>query len=401
MTQLISYMGTKRNLAGRVGDLVRESRPGPLLDVFSGMCAVGHSVGTSRSIWTNDVQHFAHLVANATFCSSNLAPASESLNDLCACSYEAHRASLRHKFAEELAAERLALALPSCSGYNLVFDHSIERANGLIKGAGYGSYDLFMRRFAGSYIGYEQAMDFDALRFALDVLLKNGKLCEEGHHWSILGLCVALSKCSTTTGHFAQALRPKDNTFTRFKAQRARSLRFEWLRAMEQLAPVGSRQWRASNRAFRSDVLGLLPSLTTSTRKPSVIYADPPYTADQYSRYYHIYETAVLYDYPSASGRGMYRDGRHASTFSQKSTVERSFDELIRNAAQLRADLIISYPANGLLEDSERRIPDLLRRFYKRAPQIVKIDYSHSTMGASKGSQRQAVTEILYRVNIK
>ena len=31
-------------------------------------------------------------------------------------------------------------------------------------------------------------------------------------------------------------------------------------------------------------------------QRPAIIYADPPYTDDQYSRFYHLYETALLYD---------------------------------------------------------------------------------------------------------
>ncbi|UPG90601.1 DNA adenine methylase [Luteibacter aegosomaticola] len=401
MTQLIPYMGTKRNLAGAVAALVGESGPGPLLDVFAGMCAVGRAVGTTRPVWTNDVQHFAHAVAGATFCSTKLAPTGASIHDLCSSVYLGQLARLRGEFSEELQAERIALSLRGASGYERVFDYSVERANSLMSGLGQLPYDLFTRRFGGTYFGYEQAIDFDALRMALDNLRTAGRICYEEHRWSVIGLCVALSRCSTTTGHFAQALRPKDQTFRRFRAQRLRSLRLEWIRAMDQLLPIGSRQWRARNQAFRSDALELLAEVTRRSQTPSVIYADPPYTADQYSRYYHVYETALLYDYPAAAGRGMYRENRHASSFSHKTSVERSFEELVRQAADLRADLIISYPANGLLDDSRRKIPALMARHFKCRPQVLEIDYSHSTMGASKGTQRQAVTEILYRAKFR
>jgi len=36
-----------------------------------------------------------------------------------------------------------------------------------------------------------------------------------------------------------------------------------------------------------------------------VVYLDPPYTREEYSRYYHVLETLVKYNYPSCSGSGL------------------------------------------------------------------------------------------------
>jgi len=43
------------------------------------------------------------------------------------------------------------------------------------------------------------------------------------------------------------------------------------------------------NRVEVSDALSLLKSSRVSS--VTAVYADPPYTKDQYSRYYHVYET--------------------------------------------------------------------------------------------------------------
>ncbi|WP_413816507.1 DNA adenine methylase, partial [Pigmentiphaga sp.] len=51
----VSYMGTKRQLAAFVSELVERSSPGPMLDVFAGMCAVGSAVAPKRQVWTNDL----------------------------------------------------------------------------------------------------------------------------------------------------------------------------------------------------------------------------------------------------------------------------------------------------------------------------------------------------------
>ena len=71
MSVEISYMGTKRRLANVVGGIVRSLPKGPMLDAFSGMCAVAENVGQARQIWTNDVQIFPAILAKALFCSKS------------------------------------------------------------------------------------------------------------------------------------------------------------------------------------------------------------------------------------------------------------------------------------------------------------------------------------------
>jgi adenine-specific DNA-methyltransferase len=313
--------------------------------------------------------------------------------------FVAHSESLSQDHHESLEAERIALGMDSAVGAQIIFKDSLGHANAISDGEGAGRYDLFVRRYGGSYISFKQAIEFDSLRRALDIALARGAVGAEEHLWAVVALCVALAKCATTTGHFAQPLLPKDTTFRRYKAQRSRSMRLEWYGVMEKLKPAGHSAWRAKNRAYCSDSLELIHQLAHDRKRPSVIYADPPYTKDQYSRYYHLYETALRYDYPVAKGRGLYRNNRPASAFSARGTVLSAFDDLIRGCASIGADLIISYPKNGILESSFRVIPDLLLKHYRKAPQIVCIEHAHSTMGASKGTERHMVTEVLFRAS--
>ena len=131
--------------------------------------------------------------------------------------------------------------------------------------------------------------------------------------------------------------------------------------------------------------------------RPSVIYADPPYTRDQYSRYYHVYETLVLGDAPECSGRGLYRDDRRVSEFSLASKVEVKLADLIGAASRTCKTLLLSYPDTGLLKGSAEKIPEIGRQ----AGAIVecfKFKHIHSTLGASKGEARRPVKELLYRM---
>ena len=83
--------------------------------------------------------------------------------------------------------------------------------------------------------------------------------------------------------------------------------------------------------------------------RPAIIYADPPYTSDHYSRYYHLYETLLLYDYPSSEATGRYRPDRFFSRYSIKTEVEAAMDRLIADCAKIGSRLVLSYPERGLL----------------------------------------------------
>src|SRR5205823_8991910 len=63
----LSYMGTKHVLAPDIARVIGSARRGPVLDGFSGMCAVGQAIGPTRQVWTNDVQVFASIVAKSLF----------------------------------------------------------------------------------------------------------------------------------------------------------------------------------------------------------------------------------------------------------------------------------------------------------------------------------------------
>jgi adenine-specific DNA-methyltransferase len=387
----VSYMGTKRHLAPIVADLVADSRPGALLDLFSGMCAVGHAVAPSRQIWCNDLQHFAHLVASCQFCSKSDPPDSKYV--------ECRLSSLFRYFFEDreneeydlVDAESSALDTKNVADLAKFFEDGIFRANRLSAGGG-APYSLFLDRYAGSYFGVRQAIEIDAIRRAID-----GAIDDPGvRDWLLVGLCSALGRCANTTGHFAQALYPKFSNIEKVINQRRRSIWSEFLSAFDRMQVLGSYHWRSGNRVFNREASSLLSDIENGS-DVGVVYADPPYTADQYSRYYHLYETAILYDYPIASGRGLYRDGRAVSKFCHSRKIRSGIERLVARTSKTGADLILSYPSSGLLPNSRSQITAMISEYFGRPPEIFSILHSHSTMGASKGQAKRQVTELLYR----
>lgn len=386
----VSYMGTKRQLAVDVAHLVDDVPAGPFLDLFSGMCAVGSAVGRGRAVWANDLQHFANTVAQAHFCSQGGSPTTLDAADMCKDAFQSHSEILKLAAGSTLTDETQAIETGDIDALQGVTTLSLETN---LLGV---THTLFSSRYAGSYFSLRQCIQIDALRYALDTALANGRLSEEGHRWLVLAMCKAMSRCSSSTGHFAQPLRPKFSNFRKWSAQRRRSFWREWLSVTDGLAPLGSRTWRLGNKAIRMDANLLLDQLAHSPSKPRVVYADPPYTKDQYSRFYHLYETMVLYDYPDCVGTGRYRSDRATSDFSLRASAPRSLRRLVASCAEIGADLILSYPVEGVLPDSREMIPKMFREAFGRKPTEIEFVRTHSTMGASKGPAQRTVIEVLY-----
>ena len=394
----VSYMGTKRQLATVVSDMVELSPPGPLLDVFAGMCAVATAVGPRRQVWTNDLQHFAHNVARAHFCAQADPPTRLDAAAITMSHYSQHIVQQGKNCSARIRAEHRALEEGDYEQLGRLYsewESTLDVSSSQL--AVDRPANLFAETFAGSYFGLSQCIEIDAIRSGIDLALASGHVGDDQHRWLILALCVAISKVSTSTGHFAQPLTPKRNNIRRFTKQRSLSVRESWLSAVEHLSPVGNRQWRQQNKAFIGDAMLTLQHINTITSRPAVVYADPPYTNDQYSRYYHVYETLILYDFPTALGKGRYRPDRAVSDFSLATRVERSINDLISQCSVMGCDLVLSYPADGLLRNSRAIIPSLIRQHYGREPTVIELEHVHSTMGGSKGSVKQDVIEVLYR----
>lgn len=402
----VPYMGTKRDLAPVVANVICNAKQGVVLDVFSGMCAIGQAIGTRRNIWNNDIQCFASKVASALFTSKRPFRLRRKVRAFLRTAFEHNLNELASRFRRRLSAERTALAwgtVTSISEYLESARHvgsskALDRERRELETVPTAfPYRLCAITFSDGYFGLQQSIEIDSARYALDMALAQSIIDEEEFRWFLIAICHAAVRIATTTGHFAQFLKIKANNSIAYVGQRRRSFWDTWLDAAAAgLCPVGSAPWRKRNKAFNRESLTLLGLLSVNAVRPSVVYADPPYTDDQYSRYYHVWETLIKYDYPSSEGVGRYRPDRFQTPFSRTADVRWAFEELIRRSAELDADLVISYPDHGLLQHAGHDVATLLKRFYSKVSVAVEVPHRHSTMGASKGTAKNPVIERVY-----
>ena len=399
----ISYMGTKGSFSKQIAATFQSLPSGPLLDLFAGMASVGRSAADHRNIWLNDAQTYSTISSQTQFLNCNASALRLISFRRALRTSKKVLVELSAELANPLAIEASALAsrdparILAAEAVSQELCTSPEHRQRAIKARDEGGYRLFVSTYAGSYFGLRQCIEIDALRAGIDVAAP----AEDGAYvgvrrWMLTALGAAVSRCSNSTGHFAQYLTPSADNVARVASKRRRSICLEWVDRLRLIKQVGNYTWRKQNRVFCGDACVLLNQLASETRRPAIIYADPPYTSDQYSRYYHLLETLALYDYPQVTGKGLYRPGRFSSDWSIKSKVVASFEQLVEHTAKLGASLVVSYPTHGLLENSETVIPEMMRNSFQSVERHVAVAHQHSTMGASKGVQRTDVVEQVF-----
>ena len=407
MISPLRYMGSKRSLAPTIADIISAKHSdATVVDAFAGTCAIGTALSDRHRVYANDIHAYAEVIARTLLVSAVRTPLpSEAWNELRA-TYDANLEHLRASIEERLTAETRAVSnvkrrggsqsLQEFNKHELTGEtpRALNRLPSLPSyraNSSQAPYCLFSAYFASAYFGVRQAAEIDSLRAAIDAAE------EERRDIYLFELLRATSLCSASPGHFAQFLIPRDKATTQYVARmRQRSIIEYFKNALIEFTKPSCLD-RRGNRVFRSDATTFMQQLSERPRRSRlVIYADPPYSRAQYSRYYHVLETLVLYDYPQASGKGRYRDERVQTDFSRVSKVTDAMEQFVEAAADIEAPLFLSYPKNGLLYRAGGDVLTILKRHYRKARIAASVDLNHSTMGAAPGAASIRVMEDVY-----
>jgi adenine-specific DNA-methyltransferase len=417
----IHYLGSKLRMLDHIAEAIDRVSPagGRAIDLFAGSGSVAFKLSGTRPVTAVDIQEYSR-----TICSALLMP-----HDDCSVSELMDAEGVRERGQklrwaaepmiryEETATEVASDGFPEplCdmlehgslitfkvgeakSGASPALAEAMRQCITRLAGAGLSdSMDsMVFRYFGGIYFSYRQAVDMDILLSAV-----HGR--EEGRDRLLAALLSTVSDAVNTVGkQFAQPIRPRDSS-GRIKPGLARQvlkdrghdipmLFAEWLGRYGDIAPP-----QFTNSVMRCDyreALGQLPGDT------SVIYADPPYTRDHYSRYYHVLETICLRDMPEIStslvngaegpSRGLYRKERHQSPFCIKSRAPGAFGDLIELSRRCDVPLVISYSPfdNASGRAHPRMMPmDMLEKLARKHYRQVEItspgEFIHSKLNRS------------------
>lgn len=395
---VVRYMGTKRHMADPVRDTIASlASEGRAVDLFSGMGSVAESLRDTTSVVTNDALSFTASISRARFTALRRTDDVSSTISRLQPVFESRCAELRVKYADELVVEESAIAgdRDTLKAYMKQAKHVANSAphRRAARAAAVSStshhYELASLYFSAGYLSLRQAIEVDSIRAAID-----GDDHLGDRDWLLGSWISATSVLINAPGHTAQYLRPNsESAHARIVRIWGRSVWDEFAEALHAVSLVGSEEWRSKNSVYVGDALDLLSA--GQLDDIGVVYADPPYTKDQYSRYYHVYETLYRYDYPDASGAGRNRSDRFTTGFSLKSAVVASFHDLCRNVARMRVPLVVSYPSAGLLASCNLTVADIAKEYFAEV-ETLSFNANHSTMGGSPGTSKKMATENLY-----
>lgn len=395
---VVRYMGTKRHMADHVRDTIASLSPaGRVVDLFSGMGSVAESLQDTASVITNDALSFTAAISRARFTGPSRASSGAEVVARLSESYRTRLSEMESKYANDLDLEAKALA-GSQQDLLQYMAHAQHAGNSPTRrrqarlasqSADGAHYELGTLYFSAGYLSLRQAIELDSIRAAIDL---DSHVDERD--WMLGAWLSGASVLLNAPGHTAQYLRPNSRSaHGRIVRTWSRSLWDEFAVALGTVAQVGTEPWREQNAVYVGDALDLISA--GELKDIGAVYADPPYTKDQYSRYYHVYETLYRYDYPDSRGAGRNRSDRFTTGFSLKTAVIASFHDLFRNVARLRVPLVLSYPSSGLLLDAGAEVRKIaLSHFH--SVEVVSFRANHSTMGASSGTSKKTATENLY-----
>ena len=385
-------------MARHVCAALADVRPqGRVVDLFSGMGSVAESLQDLYPVITNDVLSFTTAISRARFTSTLHETTKDDVLKRLRPVYLAQLAYLSDQFRDQLQEERAALE-GDRESFATYLAHARHVGNDKLTNdaarhawseKSHRRYCLTCLYFSAGYFSLSQAIEIDAIRYAIDSMA----LAAEAD-WLLGSWLVGLAAVINAPGHTAQFLKPNsESSHVRILRTWRRSIWDQFDSALISLQPVGSESWRAQNEAYTADAIDLVTS--ESLTNVGSFYADPPYTKDQYSRYYHLYETLYRYDFPDSVGAGRVRSDRTSTSFSLKSTVVASFHDLCRTVSRRRIPLVVSYPSQGLVSTTGWTMLDIVSSHFTEV-RVMSVDARHSTMGASKGSSRKHATEHLY-----
>lgn len=364
----MKYMGSKRRLLENgLGTIVEHeaSSARRFIDLFAGSAAVSYFAAchSEAQVISVDLQSYSAVLALA------VTGRSDALDDTFVDRFieqvQSTEAFQRWTHAGHVASksdvERARLAAPKSSG-------------------------VIARAYGGHYFGLEQARLFDAALALLPRSVPRRKVLLA----SIIG---AASKCAAAPGHTAEPIAPSETGLPHIAA----AWSVDPLPTIEKTAKELCRlHAKVSGKAFTADAERALAWLRPSS--DDVVFIDPPYSAVQYSRFYHVFETIARGDCGEVSGRGRYPDAgrRPRSLYSLKTGAPSALDSLLEKLQKASCRVILTYPAhlcsNGLSGES---VVAMAASHYE--VEQLDVASTFSTLGGSKGNRgaRQSAKELV------
>lgn len=414
---ILNYQGSKKNLLKFIFDNTSNyiDPNKAVLDICSGTCSVGYSMKRDYTIYANDSELYASVIADALL-NFDKKIKWEDISNKFNSNYELNSKKLYNIFKDYIDKEsKFIESLETKSLINLYkdfptiwsgkdfnyCDKKIKTIEDLRKYKSEIPYMLFTTYYSTTYFGIKQSIEIDSIRYAIE-FIENKNL----KNMLYSSLYFAMKECVfSKDGHMAQ---PLDIVLNEKKLIKIKSKSI-YENFMTKINEFYSDEFVISNKENKVFNLEMKQVIQLDEIKNDVgfIYADPPYTDMQYSRYYHLLNTVTLYDYDDISNnngkitKGLYRDKRYQSPLSQKSKASQYIKELFEFCSENSINLGFSFayprdpenqPTNRYTMDINTIINMAKYSFGENNVEIITEEYQHSN---NRNSSTKKVLEYL------
>jgi len=355
-------MGSKSALLkGDLGEVVlaEAGEANRFVDLFAGSGSVSHFVSerVSVPVLSVDLQEYARVLTGA------ITERTEVLD----------AGNLKSVWTDAVAAEietdEFAQDLPSLLARPLSKTW-VEKARRASRKTDKEKNRFITDHYGGHYFSPRQA-------YTLDLLYERLPEASELRTVALAAMIHAASACAAAPGHTAQPFQPTERLLPHIRDAWSRDVIEECKKYLDEIA---SRHALVAGRAVVADA----EQFTSQLMSGDVVFCDPPYSAAQYSRFYHVLEGIATGGWPSVTGAGRSPERvlRASSDFSLLSKAAVAMELLLDKLFEQRCRVIITFPAgeasNGL---SGNQIAAIANK--KWAVEHLLIDSTHSTLGGS------------------
>lgn len=411
----IHYLGSKLRVLEFIKQVIDELDPerNGICDLFSGTGSVSQHFSSERKVVSVDIQNYSNVI-----CSALLNPISDEYTRSFTKRLQSSKyfneylkifqplISLEDSLVNgelSLNLETVCNFLENASLYAYLTDEvneellpelkdALEKTKFNLKNYKHNSF-IATKYFGGVYFSFKQSVILDAIIAEIE------KTDPKYHNTLIASLLSTASDIVNTVGkQFAQPIKPRNkngqpkkgiiNQLRKDRNINVLDLYKQWL-----IKYLSNHTTDYSHQILKVDYKEALKNLSEDVR---VVYADPPYTRDHYSRFYHGLETLSLRDYPKISktkiggkeklSRGLYREEREQSDFCIRSKAPNAFKELFQLVAEKDRVLLLSYSPYDKSKGAHPRVVEieLLEELAKIYFDIVEIrsigKFSHSKL---------------------
>lgn len=365
----LNYLGSKLRLLDFIEEQTKRVTPvgTGVCDLFAGSGCVSYKLSLNFPITACDIQYYSTVICEALlqphtiseneidgFINSIMSDKAIALEDAFSPLIKKESDAINSKRIEVLTdivehgsveVFRLEKSDSSLTSDQMRVIEKLSSANLMNKDS------LFSRYYGGVYFSYLQAVQIDLILSAISKITDYQR-----KNIFLAALLSTASDIVNTVGkHFAQPIKAHDSKgcikplvfrkALKDKTIDVLSLYQEWLRLY-----VALPHNHYGHTSMQSDYMECLEKLPKSVH---TVYADPPYTRDHYSRFYHVLETMALGDVPQLSSvtihgtsrisNGIYRKDRYQSPFCIRSKAPQAFRDMFDIISATHRNLLLSY----------------------------------------------------------